>query len=67
MEPWVKALLTSAGGGVALATVALTMGIRRLEMIRGVAFSKPQKIQTWLTIFGVFTAFSFFLMSFFSS
>lgn len=63
MEPWVQALLGSIGGGVALATVAITMGLRRMELLRGVKFSKAQKIKTWFAIFGVFTAFSFFVMS----
>lgn len=63
MEPWQNALLGSLSGGAALATVALGMGLRRLEFIRGVRFSRTQKIQAWLTIFGVFSAFSFFVMS----
>jgi len=63
MEPWVQALLGSVGGGVALATVALLMGLPRMEMLQGITFSKAQKIKTWFAIFGVFTAFSFFIMS----
>ena len=63
MEPWYNALLGSLGGGAALATVALGMGLRRLEELRGVRFSRAQKVQAWLTIFGVFSAFSFFVMS----
>ncbi len=63
MEPWVQALLGSVGGGIALATVALLMGLPRMEMLQGVKFSKAQKIKTWFAIFGVFTAFSFFVMS----
>jgi|GEM_PF-3442188 len=63
MQTWVKALLGSAGGGVVLATVAVLMGLRRLELLRNVRFSNTQRWRVWWIVFGAFTAFGFFAMS----
>jgi len=58
-----KALLGSMGGGLLLATMGVRMGLRRLERLQGVTFSRIQKRRAWWIIFGVFTAFGFFAMS----
>jgi len=63
MQPWAQALVGSAAGGVVLATIAVLMGVNRLEHLRGVRFSRAQKARVWLAVFGVFTAFGFFAMS----
>jgi hypothetical protein len=63
MEPWLKALVGSVIGGLALATIAVNMGMRRMEILQGVTFSKTQKWRAWWTIFAVFSAFGFFIMS----
>lgn len=63
MAPWLEALIGSALGGALLATVTVFMGLRRLEALRGVRFSPAQRRRAWWAVFGVFTAFGFFLLS----